>query len=234
MRQKKYDNVIVNNLSMAQDIALHDILKTSLGIPTENITMKVPTNFYEGGADQGAEDHIESRAPPYKPVTEQKPIDLTLKRAALPSDDDALKPFAGTAILWVDDNETNREIARGIINDLGLECVTAVNGSDALSKLESYTKDSNFKDFGAVLMDCQMPVMDGLTASEKTGNHVAGALNARIPKVAITANAMSEAKSLRIKSDMNGYRSKPIDAAEPKTTPVDTLTEYTVRQTSTG
>jgi ABC-type cobalt transport system substrate-binding protein len=85
VRQKKYDNVIVNNLLMAQDIALHDILKTSLGIPTENITMKVPTNFYEGGADQDAEDHIESRAPPYKPVTEQNPLISRLSAPRYPA-----------------------------------------------------------------------------------------------------------------------------------------------------
>jgi CheY-like chemotaxis protein len=80
----------------------------------------------------------------------------------------------------VDDNEINRQTAQAIINDLVLECVTAENASDALSKLESYAKGGDFNDVGAVLMDCQMSVMDGLTATEQIRSHVAGALNARI------------------------------------------------------
>jgi PleD family two-component response regulator len=117
--------------------------------------------------DRGAEHHTESSALLYKPATplnldramsnaipEQKPIDLKHQRTALSSDDNALQPFAGTAILLVDDNEINRKIAQGIINNLGLECVTAENGSDALSKLESYPKGGDFNYFGAVLMVC--------------------------------------------------------------------------------
>jgi hypothetical protein len=75
------------------------------------------------------------------------------QRAALPSDDNALQPFAGTAKLLGDDNEINRQTAQGIINDLALECVTAENASDARSKLESYAKGDNFNDFGPLLMD---------------------------------------------------------------------------------
>ncbi|MFT7131720.1 MAG: CheY-like chemotaxis protein [Cyclobacteriaceae bacterium] len=65
-------------------------------------------------------------------------FDKVMVDNSLMAEDKALKPSASTAILLVVDNEINREIAQGIINDLGLECATAENGSDALSKLESY------------------------------------------------------------------------------------------------
>ena len=80
----------------------------------------------------------------------------------------------------MDDNEINRQTSQGIINDIELECVTAENDRDALSKLESYSEGVNFSNFGAVLMDCQMSGMDGFTTTEQIGSHVAGALNARI------------------------------------------------------
>jgi two-component system sensor histidine kinase/response regulator len=211
-----------SNLFVEENKALSSTLSAAFGVPPKTILVMVPPSFLELGTAQ----EIESTMLLYKPVTPRSldraitavfsahnPIDFLHERSVLADHKNALQPFAGAAVLVVDDNAINREIAQGIINDLGLKCVTAENGSDALSKLETQSEDSDFNYFGVVLMDCQMPVMDGYTATEQIRNDRVGALNARVPIVAMTANAMSEAKELCFKAGMNDYLSKPIDEA---------------------
>ena len=168
--------------------------------------LRVPeNNLFAAGSNLYLEEN--------KAFSAHNAIDDSRALSTSPNAKRGLEPFAGTAILVVDDNEINREIAQDIINDLGFVCGTAENGSDALSELENHAKRKNYNHVGVVLVDCQVPVMDGYTATEHIRDFRAGALNARVPVIAMTANAMSEAKDLCFKAGMNDYLSKPIDEA---------------------
>ncbi len=114
--------------------------------------------------------------------------------------------FSGKRILLVEDNELNREIAEAILEETGFAVDTASDGTDAVdmvSRSEEYFYD-------AVLMDVQMPVMDGYEATRTIR-----ALQRRdakdLPIIAMTANAMEEDRENALKSGMNDHIAKPID-----------------------
>jgi len=111
-------------------------------------------------------------------------------------------------ILLVEDNELNREIAQELLSDAGIKSDAAENGAVALEML--LNNDPNYYDL--ILMDIQMPIMDGYAATEairKMENHTL----ANIPVVAMTANAFEQDKELALASGMNDHLSKPINIA---------------------
>jgi CheY-like chemotaxis protein len=115
--------------------------------------------------------------------------------------------FSGKRILLVEDNELNREIATEILKEEGLTVEEAVNGSDAVDKL--LERGAGYYDL--VLMDIQMPVMDGYTAAQKIRTFPDKKL-ADIPIIAVSANAFEEDKKKSFDAGMNAHISKPIDA----------------------
>jgi PAS domain S-box-containing protein len=112
-------------------------------------------------------------------------------------------------ILLVEDNPVNQRVAQKILERLGHTCDIANNGQEGLACL---TK----ADFDLVLMDCQMPVMDGYEATRRIRLGEQGIRNPDIPVVALTANAMQGDRDLAIQSGMNDYLPKPfnVDAFE--------------------
>ena len=114
--------------------------------------------------------------------------------------------FAGKKILLTDDNELNREIAVEILQGFGFIMDTAENGRIAFEKI----KESVPGDYDIVLMDVQMPVMDGYEATRAIRGLDNPAL-ARIPILAMTANAFEEDKRNALEAGMNGHLTKPID-----------------------
>ena len=114
--------------------------------------------------------------------------------------------FSGKRILLVEDNELNQEIAEAILEETGFTVESAPDGSDAVERMrqvEEYYYD-------AVLMDVQMPVMDGYEATRTIR-----ALPRRdvkdLPIIAMTANAMEEDKEAALKNGMDAHIAKPID-----------------------
>jgi signal transduction histidine kinase/DNA-binding response OmpR family regulator len=107
-------------------------------------------------------------------------------------------------VLLVEDNETNREVAMGIIDKLGFSIAMAINGAEAVKALQS-------DNFDIVLMDCQMPEMDGYQASRIIRNPSSGVINPDIPIIAMTANAMKGDREKCIEAGMNDYIAKPVD-----------------------
>ncbi|MGB6604578.1 MAG: two-component regulator propeller domain-containing protein, partial [Steroidobacteraceae bacterium] len=107
-------------------------------------------------------------------------------------------------VLVVEDQPLNREVAEGMLASLGVTAEAATNGREALEKLGQGT-------FDLVLMDCEMPVMDGLTAtqelrrSERPGTH--------IPVIALTANATPEGRSACFAAGMDDHLAKPFTRA---------------------
>jgi PAS domain S-box-containing protein len=107
-------------------------------------------------------------------------------------------------VLVVEDNSTSREVATALLESLGQVVVTAEHGELALERLRE-------RDFALVFMDCQMPVLDGYDATRRLRDPAANARNARVPVVALTANAGAEAEQLCRASGMDDVLVKPMD-----------------------
>lgn len=105
-------------------------------------------------------------------------------------------------VLVAEDNATNQIAIERILKKLGLSCHLVSNGGDAIESLISQT-------FDIILMDCQMPEVDGYEATKRIRN---GDWNFKnIPILALTANALASDKNKCLEVGMNGYLSKPID-----------------------
>ena len=113
--------------------------------------------------------------------------------------------FRGRHILLVEDNELNREIAVAILHEYGFLVDTAENGAVAVEKVR--TSDPGRYDL--VLMDVQMPVMDGCTATRRI-RALKDPARAAVPIVAMTANVFEEERKRAFDCGMNGFLSKPI------------------------
>jgi len=116
-------------------------------------------------------------------------------------------------VLVVDDNRVNLQLAGAMLDRLGLAYETAESGADALSRLAS-------ADFSLVLMDMEMPGMDGLTATREIRRGEAAAVGsaenaqpAHVPIIAMTANALQEDRERCFAAGMDGYIAKPVSLA---------------------
>ncbi len=112
-------------------------------------------------------------------------------------------------LLVVEDNRVNQEVALGILENLGYRADVVADGHAALSAL-------SHKDYDLVLMDCQMPGMDGYEASRRIRSRDTPVRDHDIPIVATTAHAMAGDREKCLAAGMNGYVSKPLrpDALE--------------------
>lgn len=113
---------------------------------------------------------------------------------------------AGKKILLVEDNELNREIAEAILMEAGLIVDSVEDGTDAVERMSSGQGEY----YDMILMDIQMPKMDGYTATREIRT-LANNKIANIPIVAMTANAFEEDKEKAFKAGMNAHIAKPID-----------------------
>lgn len=111
-------------------------------------------------------------------------------------------------ILIVDDNEINLEIEYEVLKDAGFQVDTAEDGSIAVEKI----KQSAPGDYGLILMDIQMPIMDGYRATRAI-REMKNPVLAGIPIIAVSANAFEEDKKMAIESGMNAHLAKPLDTA---------------------
>lgn len=117
------------------------------------------------------------------------------------NDTDHKSALEGKRILLVEDNEINMELAMELLKDVGISYDSAWNGAEAIEKL----KESNFD---LVLMDIQMPIMDGLTAARKIREELK---NKELPVLAMTAHAMKGEREKSLAAGMNDHITKPID-----------------------
>ena len=112
----------------------------------------------------------------------------------------------GKNILLAEDNEFNREIAVTLLGEYGLVVDTAEDGQVAVNKMEAAEPDK----YSLILMDVMMPVMNGYEATQKI-RKLNNEKKAKIPIIAMTANAFEEDKKHAIDSGMNSFVSKPFD-----------------------
>ena len=117
-----------------------------------------------------------------------------------------LADFSGKRVLLVEDIELNREIAQVILEEAGFEVESAPDGTDAVSMVSS--SEENYYD--VVLMDVQMPIMNGYEAT-RTIRSLPREDVKTLPIIAMTANALEEDKEAALKNGMNAHIAKPID-----------------------
>jgi len=124
-------------------------------------------------------------------------------REAAPSADPRAR-LRGARILLVEDNEVNQEVALALLGSAGIDVSMARNGQEALDILAS-------QEFDAVLMDCQMPVMDGYAATRALRRQPQ---RQSLPIIAMTANAMVGDRDAALAAGMNDHIAKPINVDE--------------------
>ncbi len=115
----------------------------------------------------------------------------------------AIGGCAGRRVLLVEDNAVNQKLAVRLLERQGLQVIVAGNGLAALDQLKRSM-------FDAVLMDCQMPVMDGYEATAQIRSGAAGEASRHVPIIAMTANALTGDKERCLIAGMDDYVSKPI------------------------
>ena len=130
---------------------------------------------------------------------------LGLEEAQVAQPSGIIPPPVKQKILLVEDVKVNVIVATGLVASMGSELDVAENGLIALEKLQE-------KDYDIVLMDCQMPLMDGYQCTAAIRSGTSGVRNPQIPIIAMTAHAMSGDREKCLEAGMDDYVTKPIEA----------------------
>ena len=160
---------------------------------------------------QGIEDSRELAKLPklYLPLRQEsladstKPIQPTTESTGLQATGPVAAQLTGLRVLVVEDNAVNQTLVRALLAKMGIQAVLVGNGQLALESMQAQCWD-------VVLMDCQMPVMDGFSATREWRAYEATHQTPRLPIIALTANAMEGDREHCLASGMDDYLSKPI------------------------
>lgn len=197
---KEFKEQIFDSFSRERSATLSGIQGTGLGMA---IVKKI-IDMVDGEIDVWSEVNVGTK------ITIRLVIKTAEKEEELKTDEpEENYDFTGKKVLLVEDNELNREIAEAILSEVGIQVESVVNGQEAVNRMA----DAKPGEFDLVLMDIQMPVMDGYTATTKI-RELEDPEVAYIPIVAMTANAFDEDRKETMNMGMNGHISKPIDIDE--------------------
>jgi two-component system sensor histidine kinase/response regulator len=128
--------------------------------------------------------------------------------ATAPVERQVLQTFHGRHILLVEDNAVNQRVAQRTLQKLAAEVTIANNGAEALERIAETA-------FDAVLMDCQMPVMDGFTATRRIREReLAEGLGIHLPIIALSANVMSQDRDNCMAAGMDAHLGKPLEPSQ--------------------
>jgi len=130
--------------------------------------------------------------------------DPAVPREVEPIDTQTVTSFTNLQVLLVEDNFINQQVMIAILNELDIKVEVANDGLEALAMLD----DQQSTTFDLILMDCQMPNLDGYEATRRIR---AGNVFNKIPIVALTANTMNSEREKCLDAGMNEYLTKPID-----------------------
>jgi two-component system, sensor histidine kinase len=122
----------------------------------------------------------------------------TPRQATLPDD---------VRVLLVEDDAVNRMVMEAVLRDMGVQVLSAESGAQALALMGAET-------IGLVLMDCQMPELDGLSATRSWRGQESSRQRPRMPIVALTGEAQSGARDACLEAGMDDYLTKPVSAIE--------------------
>ncbi|HED09875.1 MAG TPA: response regulator, partial [Caldithrix abyssi] len=138
-----------------------------------------------------------------KQVLNPRPVQAAAPHPSLPASTGSKREYQ---LLLVEDNSINQKVAMSMLRNLGYTAELAVNGRDAIEKVRN-------ADYSLILMDCQMPVMDGFEATRKLVNDLS---EKTPPIIAMTAMAMEGDREKCYAAGMKDYISKPINQNELK------------------
>ena len=167
-----------------------------------------------GSGDGERENALASGAVDFliKPITASTLIDSILKiffpdllahAKEAPRESEKARELRGARVLLVEDNEINQQIANELLTQAGVIVTVASNGREAVEEVAT-----GGKNFDMILMDIQMPEMDGYEATR----HIrAGNLGKHIPIIAMTAHALAEERQKALDAGMDDHVSKPVD-----------------------
>ncbi|MCC5840971.1 MAG: substrate-binding domain-containing protein [Opitutales bacterium] len=159
------------------------------------------------------------------PLIEAEPPPRKAGETVGPFAGESLKSLPKGRILLAEDNPTNQIVALALLERLGQQVTVVPSGGEALEALRKETYD-------LVLMDLQMPGIDGAEATRRIRRGGAGSSNAAIPIIAMTAHAMEGDEDSCLEIGMNAYLSKPVRAAKLRQVLQDWLSVRTDRETS--
>jgi len=160
---------------------------------------------------------LDHSPPPETAAAQSDPVATLLARrtggrppaaGAAAGEESARRDLEGRRVLLVEDNDVNVLVASSLLTKMGLKVTVAGNGEAALAKLDEAAGAGFNPAFDLVLMDLQMPVMDGHEATRRIR---ADARYQGLPILAMTAHALAEEKERCLANGMNGHLSKPID-----------------------
>ena len=200
---KEYLPTIYDSFSRERNTTMGKVAGTGLGmaIVKELVTMmggtiEVKSELGEGTTFTVTLDHkiAETRHDDRKEIASRKA---------------AAESLADLHILLAEDNDLNAEIAMTLLEEAGLKVDRAADGIQCVSRIEKEPAGT----YALILMDIQMPNMDGYKATE-TIRQLPDPKKAAIPIIAMTANAFEEDRKMALAKDMNGYIAKPIDPAK--------------------
>lgn len=200
---KEYLPTIYDSFSRERNTTMGKVAGTGLGmaIVKELVTMmggtiEVKSELGEGTTFTVTLDHkiAETRHADRKEIASRKA---------------AAESLADLHILLAEDNDLNAEIAMTLLEEAGLKVDRAADGIQCVSRIEKEPAGT----YALILMDVQMPNMDGYKATE-TIRQLPDPKKAAIPIIAMTANAFEEDRKMALAKGMNGYIAKPIDPAK--------------------
>jgi len=176
-------------------------------VAAEKRALTVPRRF----AERDLQDALRRLLEVYDPANENlavfaPPAAVEAPQVQILQPEGAAQPLSGHVLL-VEDNDVNRQVAQRLLTLSGVSFSVAENGKEAIDALAG-------RSFDAVLMDCQMPVMDGYTATRVLRQREAETTGgARVPIIAMTANAMAGDREKCLGAGMDDYLTKPLNRA---------------------
>ncbi len=196
------------------DYQMPEMNGLSLGQEIQQIPLKKPLELimlsscdFQGLADQSIDNGFKAYLT--KPIDMEELLDKMLSNDSVVADlphpqpqTEELPQFRAR-ILVVEDNPTNQKVAQGMLHRFGLYVDLVADGIEALDILNRLPYD-------LVLMDCQMPELDGYETTRRIRSGAASVLDPEIPIIALTANAMSDDEQKCYAAGMNDYLSKPL------------------------
>ena len=207
--KQPFDVVLLDHRLLRQDLPPAGEVRPFPGWPEKTVALLMTTQRVEMFPGAGRFPGLVALHKPVRRFQLLETLERILDRAPAMADDDPASqtaPVATLDILLVEDLEDNRKTAMAILEGVGHRIQVAENGEKALALLVHSA-------FDLVLMDLQMPVMDGLEATRRIRNPtVSQRVNAQVPIVAVTANAHQGEDKRCLEAGMNGFLRKPYRA----------------------